>query len=170
MKFRVYLLALLFIAPLQASLLSIFSLGGVTPDLGLAVLFAVGVLTGPVEGALAGIALGLMQDIAGAGLLGFAGITRGIIGLLAGLFGRRIMDVMNPAVALFLVGFSLLDQIITAIALEIIYGALPFFGLLFTRMIPQALYTALLGYLLLKYATRRPALDALRRQMLRKEA
>ena len=69
MKPRVYLIVLLLLLPLQASLFGPLSLGGITPDLGLAVLYCIGLLTGPVEATAMGNllmqakALGLISSL-----------------------------------------------------------------------------------------------------------
>jgi hypothetical protein len=56
MKPRIYFIILLLIIPVQASLLSPLSLAGIKPDLALAVLYIIGLLTSPGEAALAGSA------------------------------------------------------------------------------------------------------------------
>ena len=70
---------------------------GIKPDLALVVLFIIGLLTGPAEAALAGMGIGLLQDIGSASLLGFSGFTRGLVGLGAGLLGTRVLDIASPA-------------------------------------------------------------------------
>jgi rod shape-determining protein MreD len=170
MKPRVYLLLLLVLTPVQASLLAPFTIKGIMPDLGLAVLYTIGLLTSPLEGALAGVAVGLLQDIASASLIGFSGMTRGLVGLLAGLLGRRVLDVASPSNILFICLFSLIESVLTAVFMHLFYGDLPFFGLFFGRMVPQALYAALIGYGIVRFATDKKVLGALRRRELQKES
>jgi len=81
MKGPVYLAILLLIIPVQAALFSHLSLGGIKPDLPLALIYVIGLLTGPTEASLAGMAMGLVQDIGSASPLGMNGLTRGLIGL-----------------------------------------------------------------------------------------
>jgi rod shape-determining protein MreD len=169
MKPRVYLIILLLLIPLQASLFGPLSLGGITPDLGLAVLYCIGLLTGPVETAFAGIAIGLIQDVGSASLLGFSGLTRGIVGLAVGFLGRRILDIQSPSNVVFLVVFSLAEALLAAVFLDITYGTVPLAGLFFGRMVPRALTTALVGYGLLRLVTNRQALAWVRRRELQKE-
>jgi len=111
MKPRVYLTVFLLLLPLQASLFGPLSLGGVTPDLGLAVLYCIGLMTGPVEAALAGIAIGLLQDLGSASLIGFSGLTRGIMGLAVGFLGRRVLDIQSPSNLVFLLVFCLAEAL-----------------------------------------------------------
>lgn len=169
MKPRVYVMLLILIIPLQASLLGPLSLGGIKPDLGLAALYCIGLLTGPGEAALAGMALGLIQDLGSAGLIGFTGLTRGLIGLLAGVLGRRVLDLASPSNIVFIAGFGVAEGIFIALFLQAFRGDVPFFGMLFTHMLPAALYTGVLGYLLLRLVTRKGVLAALRRRSLQKE-
>jgi rod shape-determining protein MreD len=165
----VYLIILLVLTPLQASLFSPLSLGGITPDLGLAVLYCIGLLSGPVEAAFAGIAMGLLQDVGSASLIGFSGLTRGIVGLSIGFLGRRVLDIQSPSNVVFLVVFSLAEALLAAVFLDITYGTIPLAGLFFGRMIPRALTTALVGYGLLRLVTNRQALAWIRRRELQKE-
>jgi rod shape-determining protein MreD len=169
MKPRVYLIVLLLLLPLQASLFGPLSLGNIMPDLGLAVLYCIGLLTGPVEAALAGIAIGLLQDIGSASLIGFSGLTRGIVGLFAGLLGRRVLDIQSPSNVVFLLCFSLAEAVLAAVFLDLTYGAVPLVGLFFGRMVPRAITTTLVGYALLRYTTGKNVLSWMRRRELQKE-
>jgi len=169
MKFWIYFVVLLLIIPLQASLLSPLSFGGIRPDLALTILFVIGLVTGPVEGAFAGMAIGLIQDIGSASLLGFTSLSRGMIGLLAGLLGRRVLDIDNPAIVLFLVVFSMAEGIYISLFLQTTSGAVPFLGLIAGRIIPQALYTGLFGLLLLHLIKEKKVLTVLKRRDIQKE-
>lgn len=169
MKLPVYLVILLLIIPVQASLLEPFSLGGIKPDAGLALLYCVGLLTSPLEGALFGMALGLVQDIGSADLVGFTAFTRGMIGLLAGLLGRHLLDLANPSNILFITLISIIDGVFTSLFLQFFFGSVPFFTLLFTRTLPLALYTGVLGYLLIRVLTSKKTLAFVKRRSLQKE-
>jgi rod shape-determining protein MreD len=169
MKPRVYLIVLLLLLPLQASLFAPLSLGGVTPDLGLAVLYGIGLLSGPVEGALAGVAIGLMQDLGSASLIGYSGITRGVVGLFAGFLGKRVLDIQSPSNIILLFVFCLAESILSALFLELTYGTVPLVGLFFSRMLPRAVTTALVGYALQRLLTGKNVLAWMRRRDLQKE-
>ncbi|MHB8845121.1 MAG: hypothetical protein ACYC7L_10295 [Nitrospirota bacterium] len=170
MKPRVYLIILLLLIPLQASLFGPLPLGGVTPDLGLAVLYCIGLMTGPVEAAFAGIAIGLVQDIGSASLIGFSGLTRGIVGLAIGFLGRRVLDIQSPSNIIFLVAFSLAEALLAAVFLDITYGTVPLAALFFGRMVPRAVTTAIAGYVILRLVTGRQALAWVKRRELQKES
>lgn len=169
MKPRVYLIVFLLLIPLQASLFGPLSLGDATPDLGLAVLYCVGLLTGPIEGALAGIAIGLIQDVGSASLIGFSGFTRGLVGLFTGLLGRRVLDIQSPSNIIFLFVISLADSLFSALFLEITYGSVPVVGLFFGRAILRAATTACIGYGILRLITGKHALAWIKRRELQKE-
>ena len=147
MKSLVYFTILLLIIPVQASLFAPLSLGGIKPDLALVLLYIIGLLTGPAEGALAGMAIGLVQDIGSASLIGFSGLTRGLIGLSAGLLGRRVLDLASRSNSIFMAIFSLIAG----------------------HILPQALYTDLLGAVLLKLIVRKNVLSLLVRRGVLKE-
>jgi rod shape-determining protein MreD len=169
MKPRVYLIVLLLLLPLQASLFGPLSLGGITPDLGLAVLYCIGLMTGPVEAALAGVAIGLTQDLGSASLIGFSGLTRGLVGIFAGFLGRRVLDIQSPSNIVFLLLFCLAESLFSALFLELTYGTVPLVGLFFGRMVPRAVTTALIGYALLRFMTGKNVLTWMRRHELQKE-
>lgn len=170
MKPRVYLIILLLLIPLQASIFGPLPLGGITPDLGLAVLYCIGLMTGPVEAAFAGIAIGLLQDVGSASLIGFSGLTRGIVGLAIGLLGRRVLDIQSPSNIIFLVAFSLAEALLAAVFLDITYGTVPLAGLFFSRMVPRAVTTATAGYVILRLITGKRTLAWVKRRELQKES
>jgi rod shape-determining protein MreD len=169
MKLYVYALILVLIIPFQSTLLNPLSVYGIKPDLALAVLFIIGLFTGPVEAALAGMSIGLIQDIGSASLLGFSGLTRGLVGLGAGLLGSRVLDISNPMIVLFLAVFSLIEGLLISLFLQATYGAVPFVTMFTGRLVPQAIYTSLLCFFLLHFANRRDFLRLLKRRDIQKE-
>jgi rod shape-determining protein MreD len=169
MKPRVYVLVFLLLIPVQASLLAPLVRIGIRPDLGLVLLYAIGLLTGPGEAALAGIGIGLLLDLGSAGLIGFSGLTYGIIGLCAGLLGQRVLDVQSRSNVLVLAAISLAQSLVAAFFLELTYGSFPLLSQFFRRMVPQALVTAAAGLLILRYATRRKVLVWIRRRAMQRE-
>ncbi len=165
----VYTAIFLLLLPLQASLLAPLSRISLMPDLGMAVLYVIGLLTSPVEAAYAGIAIGLLQDAGSASLWGLSGLTLGIVGLLTGLLGQQVLDVKSPSNVVFLALFSLAGSVLTALFLDLMYGGFPVVGPFFSRMVPRAAATVLAGYLILRFATRRSVLPRIRRRELQKE-
>ena len=169
MKPLVYFTILLLIIPVQASLIDSLSLGGIKPDLALVLLYIIGLLTGPAEAALAGMAIGLVQDIGSASFLGFSGLTRGLIGFSAGLLGRRVLDLASRSNSIFVAAFSLLEGIFIAFFLQMFYGSVPVVSLMAGRILPRALYTGVLGAVLLKLIVRKDVMSVLVRRDVQKE-
>jgi cell shape-determining protein MreD len=132
-------------------------------------LYIVGLLTGPVEATIAGIGVGLLQDIGSASLIGLTGLTRGLVGLSAGLLGRQVLDIRSPTNSIFLVLFSLLEGICITLFMQVYYGSVPFFSILTVRLLPQAIYTGILGVILLQLMNRKDVIAALRREAVQKE-
>jgi rod shape-determining protein MreD len=166
---RFYVLLALLLIPIQAALITPLSLGGIKPDLALACAFIIGLLAGPFEASLAGVGIGLLQDIASAGTLGLGAFSRGAIGLFAGLLGRHVLDTANPAMALVLAACSLVEGILFSFFWQLTAGDAPIARLVFTRMLPQALYTGVAGYALLHAAAKRPVSAYIRRRNPHKE-
>ncbi len=169
MRPRVYVILLLFIVPVQASFLHLFSVRGITPDAALVAVYCIGLLTGPAEAALAGMALGLLQDISSASLLGLSGLLRGLVGLAAGVLGHNMLDITSPSNILFIAAFSLVEAVFIALFLQAFQGAVPFFSMLFTHMVPGAFFTGVFGYFVLLLAGKKGVLPALKRRALVKE-
>ncbi|MGC1454381.1 MAG: rod shape-determining protein MreD [Nitrospirota bacterium] len=169
MKPLVYFTILLLIIPVQASLIDSLSLGGIKPDLALVLLYIIGLLTGPTEAALAGMAIGLVQDVGSASFIGFSGLTRGLIGFSAGLLGRRVLDLASRSNSIFVAAFSLLEGIFIAFFLQMFYGSVPVVSLMAGRILPRALYTGVLGAVLLKLIVRKDVMSVLVRRDVQKE-
>jgi hypothetical protein len=104
--------------------------------------------------------IGLLQDVGSASLLGFSGFTRGLVGLFTGLLGTRVLDIQSPSNIIFLFALSLADSLFSALFLEITYGSVPVFGLIFGRGILRAATTALAGYGILRLMTGKNVLGA----------
>lgn len=169
MKPRVYLIILLLIIPVQAAFVNPLSLGGVKPDFPLALIYIIGLLAGPTEALLAGVGIGLVQDISSASLIGMSGFTRGLIGLGAGLLGRRVLEIASFSNTLFLAAFSVMEGLVIILYMDIFSGTVPFFSLFFGRILPQAFYTGLTGTILLMFVTRKKTARMLIRGSLQKE-
>jgi hypothetical protein len=169
MKPRWYILIFAMLIPVQASLFNPLSIAGIKPDLGLALLYIIGLLTGPVEATLAGMGIGLVQDIGSASFLGLTGIIRGLVGLAAGLLGRQVLDIGSPSNGIFMIAFSLLEGICLVFFMQVSSGSVPFFDIFAGRLLPQAVYTGLLGIVLLHFLSTRNIVAALRRRNVQKE-
>jgi hypothetical protein len=115
------------------------------------------------------MAIGVVQDVGSASLIGFSGMTRGLEGLAAGLLGSRVLDFSSPVIVLFLAAFSLVEGILIALFLQVTYGDVPFLSMLGVSMLPQALYTSILGLLLLQLIRKKNIFPMLMRRDFQKE-
>jgi len=169
MKASVYFILFLLIIPFQASLLNPLSLAGIKPDLALALLYIIGLVISPLEATIVGIGTGLLLDIGSVSLIGLTGFTRGLVGLFASLLGKKVLDVSSPSNGIFLAGFSLLEGIGLMLFMQIFYEDLPFFSLVAGRILPQAIYTGVLGVVLLQFMAGKNVLAPLMRRTVQKE-
>lgn len=118
MKPALYAALVLGLVPMQISLMHYLSIGDVRPDLCLVAVGLIGFFAGPMEGMLVGMALGLTQDLFSAGALWLNVITKGAVGLLAGLAGRQVT---NATLATFLataVSLSVLANLVFLLAVR----------------------------------------------------
>lgn len=169
MKAGFYFTLFLLIIPLQATLLNPLSIAGIKPDLALALLYIIGLLIGPIEAALVGVSIGLLLDIGSASLIGITGFTRGVVGLFASLLGKKVLDMSSPSNGIFLAGFGLAEGICLALFMQLFFGDVPFFSLLAGVILPQAIYTGVLGVVLLRLVARKKVLSVLMRRTGQKE-
>lgn len=88
-------LLILFALVLQSTLFSVFSIGGVKPDLSLIVLIFISYRKGHIAGQLTGFSVGLIEDFLSLAPLGFHSLVKTLIGFLYGYIqGRVVIDVI----------------------------------------------------------------------------
>jgi rod shape-determining protein MreD len=116
----------------QTSALSQLSLFGATPDIGPLVVVSVGLLAGPIPGAVTGFGVGLLTDLALLQTLGVSSLVYLTVGWFAGRTRETIRDPqasLLPLAAgalgslLALVGFSLVQFLLgveTPVSLELV--------------------------------------------------
>ncbi len=143
MKGWVYAALITFAVPLQTTVLSHVSIRHVEPDIVLVAVVLIGLLTDELEGALMGVLLGFAQDLFSAGVAFPNLITKGALGIAAGLFGRQVVQV-TPLV----VGISGL-LLSTGSGLAFLYLARGYFWeavlAVPTLLLPQAVLDAVLA-------------------------
>jgi cell shape-determining protein MreD len=117
----------------------------VRPDLCLIASFLIGFLAGEFDGVMMGLALGFVQDLFSGGDSGLNFMTKGLVGLLAGLAGRHLANTTNLAVLALLLSASLLSGLVFVLWSWSGEGLAD--GLLFVQsvLLPQAVYDAALG-------------------------
>lgn len=128
-------------ALVQAAWLTRIQISGVALDPLLPLTVAVGVFRGAEQGAVVGLAAGLLQDLLSGGPLGVNGLSKLVVGFASGLFERSIYieNPLLPAVAAF-AGSLLAETLLTIIG--VVTGVGPF---VWSVAIPQVLVQAALN-------------------------
>lgn len=144
MKFWVYLCLCFLLVPLQTTALGRTGTTLVEPDVILVAVCLIGLLTDELEGALMGVLLGFIQDLFSAGVAFPNLVTKGLLGIAAGLIGQQVVQVSSIVVALTVVLLSSLSglaflYLARGHALWEAFLAVP------TLLLPQALLDAILA-------------------------
>jgi rod shape-determining protein MreD len=144
-RLPLYVLAVSGGALVQCTVVPVFGVGGVVPDLPVVLTVLLALRYGAEAGCLTGFALGLAQDAVAGGPLGLHALSKGLLGFGAGVLPRWVL-VTRPIVP---VGLAVLATIVDGLTR---FALLQFFhypaplGELFTRVIvPQAGYNGLLA-------------------------
>jgi rod shape-determining protein MreD len=109
MKPWIYLTLIIGLVPLQTTVLRHLSIGDVRPDLCLIAALLTGILAGEVEGTLLGLTLGFIADLFSPGTFWLNMLTKGAIGLAAGIAGRHLANQTPVAIAIVVLVFSALS-------------------------------------------------------------
>ena len=70
---------------------------------------------------------------------------------------------------MFLAAVSLAEGVLISLFLQVTYGAVPFFSMIAGRLLPQAVLSAVLGYVVLQLINRKDVLAMLIRPNVKKE-
>jgi len=133
------------LVPVQTTVLHYASIGGMRPDLCLVTACLVGFLAGEFEGMMLGLALGFMQDLFSAGELWLNMVTKGSIGLLAGLAGRYLANATPVAMLATMLGLSILSGTVFLVSVRTGQGLADAFLAVRSVMLPQAVLDAAVG-------------------------
>jgi len=145
---KIYLKIGIIIATLiiQLTLINLFTIQGLKPDLILLVVIVFSLLQGAEEGAISGFASGLLQDIFSSGLLGVNALAKTIVGFICGIlrvkiFAEYILFIIPIITFLISIGQSvLIFLVLYAFGIE--------YGLAWSLKqvaLPEALYNSLLS-------------------------
>lgn len=91
MKVAASLLAIAVALALQTTLASLVIRGTAALDLVLIVVVYLALITGPVTGLLLGSAAGLVQDSLSSGIIGIGGLSKTVVGFVAGVLGTQFI-------------------------------------------------------------------------------
>ena len=94
---------------LQTTLSPILDRAGIKIDLGLVVVVFVGLMTGPPAGLLTGSATGLAQDALASGIVGVSGLSKTLVGFVAGVLGTTFVVARPVPRFVVFFGASLVD-------------------------------------------------------------
>jgi cell shape-determining protein MreD len=117
----------------------------VRPDLCLIATFLVGFLVGEFDGVMMGIALGFVQDLFSGGDSGLNLITKGLIGLLAGMAGQHLANATTVAVLALLLSASVVSGFVFVMWAWSGEGLSDAMAFVQSVLLPHALYDAGLG-------------------------
>jgi rod shape-determining protein MreD len=147
-KHLLYCSLFLGLVPFQVTALQYASIAGIRPDLILIATFLVGFLGGEVEGLLMGVLLGCVQDLFSTGSLWVNLITKGMIGIMAGLLGRHLANATPVTVCASLFVLSLLSGSTAAVWIRVEDDLTGVSQVIQSVVLPQALFDAALGTLI----------------------
>ncbi len=144
-----FLPGLLLCAMAQAVLLAPFTLGGIRPDLFLLLVFLVSQRCSPEVATILGLLSGLSQDALSGGPLGLRAFTGSLMGFLAARVSHHIyLD--KPLTSFWLLLGGAAGAGCTTLALLAFFlGPPPVLQTFLWVIVPEALYTAAVGLLIL---------------------
>lgn len=144
----------------QSSVVPLLSVGGITPDLPLILTVLLALRRGPETGCLAGFVAGMLQDVAGGGLVGVQAVTKALAGFAVGMLVGRLW-VTNPMVQVpGLVVLTLAEGVARFLLLQLFHYPASLGELMLHVILPQALYNGFVGAACMLATA---AADALRR-------
>jgi rod shape-determining protein MreD len=128
---------------LQSTVIPVLSIGGVRPDLVLVVVVSVALSVGKEMGVLCGVFGGLLQDLLSVGPFGYNTLTKMLLGLLVGLYERKVNKgtLLLPLLA---VAVSTLGVAVVAAIFLLAYGQERQIAVLLLQLIPATAYHILL--------------------------
>jgi rod shape-determining protein MreD len=146
---RLVALSLLACATAQAALLGYIRVAGVRPDLFLLLVFVLSPRVSPEVATLQGFVVGLCQDALSGGPLGLRAFTYAFFGFMTAWLSHDLATERPLAQFLLLLAGSTGAGVLTFALLTFFVGALPLLPAL-SLIVPEALYTAVFGFLLLR--------------------
>jgi rod shape-determining protein MreD len=150
MKVAAYAVLVLLVIPIQIVLLDRLSIAGVRPDLALVAVCLIGLYRGEVEAMLAGLALGFAQDLFSGGALWGNLCLKPILGLMAGLASRNLVNLTAVFALVLMLGLSLLSGSVMYLLKSFTGPEASFFLAARGIILPQACYDAVFGLAVLK--------------------
>ncbi len=140
-------LVILMVFILQTTALQNFSIRGIVPNLIIVTTISFALLRGRIDGAIVGALLGLLQDIFYGGVVGFYGAIFMYIGFFTGfLYMNFYKDSILIPIGV-IASADVLVNLITYFFTFLFRGQLKFYVYLGQIIIPELIYTILIGFL-----------------------
>jgi len=150
MKVAAYVTLVLLVIPIQIVLLDRISIAGIRPDLALVTVCLIGLYRSEVETVLAGLAMGFAQDLFSGGALWGNLCLKPVLGLMAGLASRNLVNLTWAFVLALMLGLSVLSGSVMYLLKSLTGSGANFFLAVRGIILPQACYDAVLGLAALK--------------------
>jgi rod shape-determining protein MreD len=154
---RLFILGLLACASAQAALLGSIGVGDVRPDLFLLLVFFLSPRVSPEVATLQGFVIGLCQDALSGGPLGLRAFAYTFLGFLTAWLSHDLATEKPLAQLWLLLAGATGAGVLTFALLTFFVGLLPILPALGV-IAPEAAYTAVVGFLLLRLPRLRAAL------------
>jgi rod shape-determining protein MreD len=154
MKLIWYSLIVLLFVPVQSLLMASISLNGVQPDLGVILLYFIGLVYGEMDGILFGLIIGFLMDLFSGGPLGANLVSKTLLGWASGMIGRTLLNVNAFFTLGSVFGLSLLNGILSFLFVFLIAGGWGFWASVRWVIVPEAFYDAVLATVLFLLASR----------------
>ena len=140
MIFILYIAFFILCIILQITIIPLFSIKGISPDLIIILVISVSIQRGKFWGVVAGFSTGLVFDAFGTALVGLSSLANSISAFVAGfLLGEQVEQRLGVIVGLILVSLLIHDFLYyTILSIGISIG---FWVTLFKHVVPQSLYT-----------------------------
>jgi rod shape-determining protein MreD len=129
----------------------LISIGGVGPDFPIIALVILALAAGPIPGTIGGFLLGLVQDLSNPSLLGVQALCKTVLGFGLGRLRGRLVYGM-PLVEATVVALSVVAHDMVYLVIQSSFTTEGSLLSLFTRTLPGAVYSGLLGVPLLRLA------------------
>ena len=148
MIFLVFIVVYIILFSLQTSLLSTFTVGGVSLDLALILTVYCGVLLRGDRGIWVGFSIGLIQDLLSGSLLGVNTLSKSVIGFTFSTLKDKLMVEGFVPISVILLAASFFDGLVYYLCMTALLQAQIPFSFLFDTLPIYALYNALVGPIL----------------------
>ena len=140
MIFILYIAFFILCIILQITIIPLFSIKGISPDLIIILVISVSIQRGKFWGVVAGFSVGLVFDAFGTAFIGLSSFVNSISAFVAGfLLGEQLEQRFGVILGLILVSLLIHDFLYyTILSIGISIG---FWATLFKHVVPQSFYT-----------------------------